>query len=72
LVRRRSPPSGEVLRAEPAAGITKTAIARVPRIPALVRGMGKCDPRFVIILDIEKVFSGGEPSLVQEAGAPAS
>ena len=33
-----------------------------------IRGMGKRDERFVIILDVDRVFSPGELALVQEAG----
>ena len=33
-----------------------------------IRGMGKRDAHFVIILDVDKVFSGDEISLVQDAG----
>ena len=33
-----------------------------------IKGMGKQDEHFVIILDIDKVFSAEEISLVQEAG----
>jgi purine-binding chemotaxis protein CheW len=44
-----------------------------PRIGAsvrteFIRGMGKRDGGFVIILDVDRVFSAGELSLVQEAG----
>ena len=34
-----------------------------------IRGMGKRDERFVIILDVDRVFSTDELSLVQGAGA---
>lgn len=34
-----------------------------------IRGMGKQDDRFVIILDIDKIFSTDELSLVQDAGS---
>lgn len=38
-----------------------------------IRGMGKRDGSFVIILDIDKIFSADELSLVQESGeAPAT
>ena len=33
-----------------------------------IRGMGKRDEQFVIILDIDKIFSADEISLVQDAG----
>jgi len=33
-----------------------------------IRGMGKRDEHFIIILDIDRVFSAGELSLVQDAG----
>ena len=33
-----------------------------------IRGMGKRDERFVIILDVDRVFSNDELSLVQDAG----
>jgi len=33
-----------------------------------IRGMGKRDEQFVIILDIDKIFSADELSLVQDAG----
>jgi purine-binding chemotaxis protein CheW len=33
-----------------------------------IRGMGKREERFVIILDVDRVFSPGELALVQEAG----
>ena len=33
-----------------------------------IRGMGKRDERFVIILDVDRVFSAGELALVQGAG----
>ena len=35
-----------------------------------IRGMGKRDEHFVIILDIDRVFSAEELSLVQEVGEP--
>ncbi len=35
-----------------------------------IRGMGKRDEGFVIILDVDRVFSGNELSLVQSAGEP--
>ena len=38
---------------------------------AFIRGMGKRDERFVIILDIDKVFSGAELALVQGVGEGA-
>ena len=34
-----------------------------------IRGMGKRDEQFVIILDIDKIFSADELSLVQDAGS---
>jgi purine-binding chemotaxis protein CheW len=34
-----------------------------------IRGMGRQDERFIILLDIDKVFSTEELALVQEAGA---
>jgi len=34
-----------------------------------IRGMGKRDEHFVIILDIDKIFSADELSLVQDAGS---
>jgi len=34
-----------------------------------IRGMGKRDERFVIILDVDRVFSNDELTLVQAAGA---
>ena len=37
-----------------------------------IRGMGKRDDRFVIILDIDRVFSVDELSLVQDAGTVMS
>ncbi len=37
-----------------------------------IRGMGKRDDRFVIILDIDRLFSVDELSLVQDAGAVTS
>jgi purine-binding chemotaxis protein CheW len=36
-----------------------------------IRGMGKRDERFVIILDVDRVFSAGELSLVQATGEAA-
>lgn len=33
-----------------------------------IQGMGKQDDRFIIILDIDRVFSSAELSVVQEAG----
>jgi purine-binding chemotaxis protein CheW len=49
-------------------------IEPAPRIGSAVRtefirGMGKSDAGFIIILDVDRVFSGGELALVQEAGA---
>jgi purine-binding chemotaxis protein CheW len=38
---------------------------------AFIRGMGKRDEHFVIILDIDKVFSGAELALVQGVGERA-
>ena len=35
-----------------------------------VRGIGKRDDQFIIILDIDQVFSANELSLVQQAGGP--
>ena len=37
-----------------------------------IRGMGKRDDQFIIILDIDKVFSVDELSLVQDAGQQAT
>ncbi len=34
-----------------------------------IKGMGKRDDNFIIILDIDKIFSADELTLVQEAGA---
>jgi purine-binding chemotaxis protein CheW len=39
---------------------------------AFIRGMGRRDERFVIILDVDKVFSGAELALVQGAGDPGA
>ena len=39
---------------------------------AFIRGMGKRDEHFVIILDIDKVFSSQDLSLVQEVGGPVA
>ncbi|MDH4163779.1 MAG: chemotaxis protein CheW, partial [Nitrospirota bacterium] len=36
-----------------------------------IKGMGKRDDRFIIILDIDKVFSADELSLVGSAGNSA-
>ena len=36
-----------------------------------LQGMGKHDERFIMILNIDKVFSNDELALVQQAGAPA-
>ncbi len=36
-----------------------------------IRGMGKRDSNFIMILDIDKVFSEGELSIVQDAGKGA-
>lgn len=51
-------------------------IEPAPRIGArlrteFIRGMGKRDEQFIIILDIDKVFSVDELSLVQDAGQQA-
>lgn len=35
-----------------------------------IRGMGKHNERFVIVLDIDKVFSTDEISLIQATGSP--
>ncbi len=35
-----------------------------------IRGMGKQDDQFIIILDIKKIFSSDELALVQQAGKP--
>ena len=35
-----------------------------------IRGMGKRDEQFIIILEIDKVFSGAELATVQTSGAP--
>jgi purine-binding chemotaxis protein CheW len=37
-----------------------------------IQGMGKRDEHFIIILDIDRVFSADELSLVQEAGGTAA
>jgi len=37
-----------------------------------IKGMGKRDERFVIILEVDKIFSSDELSLVQEAGEGVS
>ena len=60
----------EVLDLEPG------SIAPAPRIGTklrteFIKGMGKRDDRFIMILDIDKVFSSEELSLVQ-AGRPAA
>jgi purine-binding chemotaxis protein CheW len=39
---------------------------------AFIRGMGRRDERFVIILDVDRVFSGEELALVQGAGEEGS
>ena len=57
----------EVIELEPA------QIEPAPRIGTklrtdFIRGMGKHDGRFVMILDIDKVFSSDEITLVQEVG----
>jgi purine-binding chemotaxis protein CheW len=33
-----------------------------------IKGMGKCDEQFIIILDIDRVFSSGELTVVHESG----
>jgi purine-binding chemotaxis protein CheW len=33
-----------------------------------IRGMGKLDDRFIMVLDIDRVFSGDEIGMVQKAG----
>ncbi len=57
----------EVIELEP------SQIEPTPRIGTKLRtdfimGMGKHDGRFIMILDIDKVFSGDEITLVQEVG----
>lgn len=57
----------EVIELEP------SQIEPAPRIGTklrtdFIRGMGKHDGRFIMILDIDKVFSSDEITLVQEAG----
>lgn len=57
----------EVIELEP------DQIEPAPRIGAklrtdFIRGMGKHDGRFIMILDIDRVFSSDELSTVQEAG----
>ena len=57
----------EVLDLEPG------SIAPPPRIGTklrteFIKGMGKQDDRFVIILDIDRIFSSDELSFVQTAG----
>ena len=37
-----------------------------------IRGMGKCDEHFVIILDVDRVFSSNELFLVKEVGEPVA
>lgn len=59
----------EVLEMEPG------SIAPAPRIgtklnTAFIKGMGKRDDRFVIILDIDRVFSCDELALVQATAPP--
>ena len=61
----------EVLELEP------TQIEPAPRIGTrlnieFIRGMGKHDERFLMILDIDKVFSAVELSLVLDAGDEAA
>jgi purine-binding chemotaxis protein CheW len=62
----------EVLDLEPG------SIAPAPKIGTklrteFIKGMGRRDDRFIIILDIDKVFSSDELSLVkQEEGSAAS
>jgi len=34
-----------------------------------IKGMGKCDEQFIIILDIDRVFSSGELTVVHESGS---
>lgn len=36
-----------------------------------IKGLGKRDERFIILLDIDKVFSAAELDIVQDTGAPA-
>ena len=52
-------------------------IEPAPRIGAslqteFIRGIGKHDGQFVIILDVDRVFTGGELVSVQSAAAPAT
>ncbi len=50
------------------------AIEPAPRIGTrlnteFIKGMGKQHEKFLMILDIDKIFSGGELAIVQEAGS---
>ena len=38
---------------------------------AFIKGMGKREDQFLIILDVDRVFSGGELARVQDAGESA-
>jgi purine-binding chemotaxis protein CheW len=60
----------EVLDLEPG------SIAAAPKIGTrlkteFIKGMGKRDDRFIIILDIDKVFSSDELAMVQQEDSPA-
>ena len=62
----------EVLDLMPA-GITPAGITPAPRIGTNTRtefiaGMGKRDDRFIILLDVDKVFSAEELSVVETGG----
>jgi purine-binding chemotaxis protein CheW len=61
----------EVLDLEPG------SIAAAPKIGTklkteFIKGMGKRDDRFIIILDIDKVFSSDELAMVQQEDSPAA
>jgi purine-binding chemotaxis protein CheW len=61
----------EVLDLEPG------SIAAAPKIGTrlkteFIKGMGKRDDRFIIILDIDKVFSSDELAMVQQEESPAA
>jgi purine-binding chemotaxis protein CheW len=61
----------EVLDLEPG------SIAAAPKIGTklkteFIKGMGKRDDRFIIILDIDKVFSSDELAMVQQEGSSAA
>src|SRR5574340_922730 len=56
--------------------IGRAHISPAPRIGTklkteFIKGMGKRDDKFIIILDIDKVFSADELSLVGDAGSSA-